>query len=82
MTFGVDTTDWHMVNRETVLQNIASGLNEHSKKKVEDLVVVLYLPEGTIEFPLAMMLDYLANDIYWNEDDNWSQASHAKVRCP
>ena len=73
---------WYIVNREEILQNIASGLNEHKDKKVQDLVVVLYLSEGTIEFPVADMLDYIANDTYWNEEDNWSNASHARVRVP
>ena len=24
-------------------------------------------------------LDYLANDIYWNENNNWTDATHAVV---
>lgn len=74
--------DWHIVNREAILQGIASGLKQYEDKRVQDLKVVLYLPEGTVEFYVAEMLDYLANDIYWNEDHDWSNASHAKVRCP
>ena len=72
--------DWNIVNRETILQNIAAGLNYRLEHKVADLTVTFYCPDGTIDFSVPDALDYLANDIYWNEEANWADATSAKVR--
>lgn len=71
--------DRKIKNMEGLLQNIAAGLNLHSK--LGNLEVVFYENNKEVLCTnVQTALDYLANDIYWNEDNDWSQATHAKVR--
>jgi len=68
-----------------LLQQIAAGVNQLSGKHrylslaaVEVALVNGDDKEFTVD--LATALDYLANDIYWNEDGDWSDARIARVR--
>lgn len=75
----------HIKNQRELLQQIAAGVNKHEGVRVANLKVTLQVdpvdgPEGQdYEFGLAQALDCLANDIYWDERGNWSEARVAKV---
>lgn len=70
-------------HREVLLQNIAAGLNQFDKPgcrtPVNCIEVIFNCEMNKYQFPLAVALDYIANDIYWDENGNWSDATHATV---
>lgn len=73
--------NFHIIHREALLQNIAAGLNQHDGTKIANLEVVLYHDgEEVLRTDVPTMLDYIANDIYWNEVNDWSHANRAEVR--
>ena len=68
-------------NKMDLLLNIAHGLNRHNTCRISDLEVVFYENDTIVlETNVQTALDYLANDIYWNEDSCWSNANLAEVR--
>lgn len=64
-----------------LIQTIAAGLNRHNMSRTGDLEVYLY-KDGKIVLKtgVATALDYLANDIWWNEEGEWDKANRAEVR--
>ncbi len=67
--------------KNTLLQNIADGLNKYQSRKIIDLEVQFFVDKKLVmtrDVPTA--LNYLVNDIYWDEDNDWSDANHAKMR--
>ena len=67
--------------KNTLLQNIADGLNKYQSRKIIDLEVQFFVDNELVmtrDVPTA--LNYLVNDIYWDEDNDWSDANHAKMR--
>ena len=72
---------FHIIHREDLLQNIAAGLKQHYRTKIANLEVVLYHDdEEVLRTDILTMLDYIANDTYWNEVNDWSHANRAEVR--
>lgn len=68
-------------NMRGLLQNIAAGLNRFDYIRVSNLEVIFYEnDQEVLRTNVQTALDYLANDIYWNGDGDWSQATHAEVR--
>jgi hypothetical protein len=74
-------------NWRTLLQNIAAGLNKHNQTNLGCLEVVFFennpltdLDEEIVKTGVQTALDWIANDIYWNEEADWSNATHAEVR--
>lgn len=68
-------------NWQSLLQNIAAGLNKFEDVKISYLEVLLYKNKHLVLCTdLQTALDYIANDIYWNENSNWSDANKAVVR--
>ena len=68
-------------NMEILLQNIAAGLNKLKQHKICNLEVVFYKDkEIVLNTDVQTALDYLANDVYWNAENNWTDANTAKVR--
>ena len=66
---------------DELLQNIAAGVNKLDHNKVGDLEVVFYEDgKEVLATGLATALDYLAQDIYWNEEGSWANAERAEVR--
>jgi len=67
-------------HRDELLQQIAAGVNKHERVRICDLEVT-FTYDGTIvlKTDLQTALDYLANDIYWNESSSWSEANLACV---
>jgi len=63
-----------------LLQDIAAGVCKLDNVRSGLLHVRLY-QDGTevLSAPLATVLGYLANDVYWNEENNWSGADRATV---
>lgn len=62
-----------------LLQQIAAGLNRCLPHRVAHLVVVFVNQDQEYKFDLTTALDALANDIYWDERGNWSDARVARV---
>lgn len=71
----------HIKNCHELLQIIAAGVNHYSNHHVYNLEVT-FTDEGeeVLTTDVATALDYLANDIYWNEEGDWSNANSAEVR--
>ena len=71
----------HIKNHLSLLQNIAADMHKYDGRKIRDLEVVL-LEDGkpVLCTDLPTVLDYLANDIYWNEESDWRNANRAEVR--
>jgi len=71
----------HKQTRE-LLQTIAAGLNRHHDVKGACLEVALFDADGTevLVTDVPTVLDYLANDLTWNEESDWSDAVYAEVR--
>lgn len=63
-----------------LLHDIAEGVRRESKHRIEVLEVVFVTPSGEFEFSLEQALFALADDTYWDERGNWSDAESAKVR--
>jgi hypothetical protein len=70
-------------NVEGLLQNIAAGLNQFNKPgcrtPVNCIEVTFHCEMCKYSFALPQALNYLANDIYWDETGNWADATHATV---
>ncbi len=71
---------------QELLQQIAAGLNRLNIPV--SCIAVAFEVENTspgdpdsYEFSLAQALDVLANDLYWDERGNWSQARTVRVRA-
>jgi hypothetical protein len=66
----------------SLLQQIAVGINQQRKHKIEDIQVELFdtdRPDCKFLFGLNDVLDYLANDIYFDDRGDWAAARLAKV---
>ena len=67
-------------NLHTLLDNIATGLKARGAHRVANLKVQFYCDgEQVMERDLVTALDYLANDITWDVDGEWSGADEAHV---
>lgn len=70
-----------MTNAFDLLQNIAAGLNKHHMTRIANLEVIFYEDdEALLKTDVQTALDYLANDIWWNEEGEWDSAHRAEVR--
>lgn len=64
-----------------LLQGIADGVKELEDVRIFNLEVeLLEKGKSVLVTDLPTVLDYLANNIYWNEESNWMHADEAKVR--
>lgn len=63
-----------------LLHDIAEGVRREARYRVEVLEVAFVTTEGEFVFSLEEALLALANDTYWDERGNWSEATSAKVR--
>jgi hypothetical protein len=67
-------------HKDELLQQIAAGVNKYQDVKSSCLKVTLVTHDAEYEwFGLAPVLDVLANDIYWDERGDWSEARIARV---
>lgn len=66
---------------DSLLQQIADGLDCIGPETPLCYIEIdLYQDfERKLKAPLATMLNYLANDTYWNEEADWSEADTAIV---
>jgi len=70
----------HIKNQRVLLQNIAAGLNKYDDTRIGSLEVIFFRNrKEVLRTDVQTALDYLANDIYWNECGDWSDATHAEV---
>ena len=83
MQSGLDEDEYRKENlryRLDLLQQIAAGLNVNDRHPIAVLQVVLQGGEqGRFEFGVAQALDVIANDLYWDERGDWSDACVAVV---
>lgn len=85
----MDKLAWNLVHRESLLQQLADALKQHENRKpgasaprVTDLKVTIFVGKRKkVEiFGLALALDYLVNDIYWDDENgDWSHADRLTV---
>ena len=62
-----------------LLQQIAAGVNQATAQRIGHLTVSFVVGEHEYKFSLPAALDALANDIYWDERGDWSEALVARV---
>ena len=71
-------------NRESLLQDIADGLSKLEEGSRADLncIEVVFLEDGVERFKgsLSTAIDYIVNDIYFDDQDDWSASNEAIVR--
>jgi hypothetical protein len=70
-------------NATSLLDDIAKGLKKFQKTDLGCIEVVFYQgkrkkPVG--QFDVCTALDYLANDVYYDTEGDWSEADRAEVR--
>ena len=68
-----------IVARWGLVQNIADGLNQENRSSLATLKVVFKTDHGDFDFTVPQALDVLANDLYWDERGDWSDAYLATV---
>ena len=67
-------------HKAKLLSDIANGLLRNSNSEIDDLEVAFYVGAKRFEIgAVYVALDYIANDIYWDERGNWSEADVASV---
>lgn len=70
----------HLQHRDKLLAEIAEQLKELEQHRIFAIEVILIGPSGRWAFGLAEVLGVLANDLYWDERGNWSDADKVEVR--
>jgi len=70
-------------NKMDLLQGIADGLKDHAHERVENLIVEFeVLDDGdTFDFDVPTAIDYLVNNVHWDERGDWSMADSVRVYC-
>lgn len=74
-----------------LLQDITDGLRALEREAARrtprgsvklEVLEVVFVVHGSEEFEFGLVeaLDALANDTYWDERGNWSEATEARVR--
>jgi hypothetical protein len=69
-----------LLHRDVLLQNIAGALHGMMYTRVSDMQVEFH-QDGEVVWKggLAQALDVLANDLHWDENNDWSKAERATV---
>lgn len=66
--------------KDELLQQIATGISQQNPKtKIGTLKVTFKTDDAEYDFGLSEALDAIANDLYWDERGNWSNATLARV---
>lgn len=70
-----------IVHWRELLQNIAAGVSHHELASPSSMEVILRDGDGEVVLKagIATVLDYIASDLYWNEESDWSDARTAEV---
>lgn len=77
---------WKLKNRESLLQNLADGLRELEASdhppRLSNLKFTLFKgdEELTYVYSVSVILDWIVNDITWNEESDWSEADRLTVK--
>ena len=68
--------------RDELLDGIATGLKQHEDVRICNLEVILSDGDGNVVLKTSVpdVLNYIANDIYWDEETDWSKARLVEVR--
>lgn len=69
-------------HKDKLLQQLADKLQQYAQFKVQTLEVVLRECNGDdgFVFTVPQFLDYLVNDVTWDERGNWSEATLLELR--
>ena len=71
---------YEIQNRDELLSDLARSLAPYGDTKLDLLEVTLFCGgEPVLKAGVRTVLEYLADDIYWNEDSNWSEADSLKT---
>ena len=77
----VEASQWKLKHREALLQTLASGLNQYPGHRMGDLnVSFMHDGEVLLSLGVAQAVDYIANDLWWDADSDWSEATHVVVK--
>lgn len=70
---------YNIENRDSLLRQIAEGVERLGENRIHSLEVVLETPNEQFHFGLAGALSIIAEDLFWDERGNWSDAVTAYV---
>jgi hypothetical protein len=75
---------YHLKHRDELLDQIATGVAHLGDLKVHHVIVTFRVDgaDGEVyqyDFDLAHALKAIANDLYWDERGDWSEATTALV---
>lgn len=68
-----------LVNANKLLQDIADGLKTWDRVPMCHLMVVFSDGDNSWSFSVSQAIDFIVNDIYWDERGNWSHVTGAQV---
>jgi hypothetical protein len=72
--------EYNLKHRDDLLSDIATGLGEGSAdSRLSNIYVVFHCGADSYRFSLESALDQIANDLYWDDRGNWSEATTATV---
>lgn len=67
-------------NKLSLLDDIARGLKKHERHSVANLKASFFKEgECLLETSIAAAIDYLANDITFDEKGEWSEAAYIEI---
>lgn len=69
----------HIKHWEKLLQDIATGIHRYDEQCARNLSVVFVTETAEYRFILVTALNIIANDLYWDERGDWSEATSARV---
>lgn len=82
---GCFRTTVNLVNRDSLLQQLAEAIGRQDPSRVKDLEVTVHVDHGDgssndYSFDLTSALHMLASDLYWDQRGNWCSAKRVTVR--
>lgn len=72
---------WNLAHRDNLLWQLAHELKKHTTVGLTYLKVTFFVDDIEIIqiYGAHVALDWIVNDIYFNEEANWSQANRLTV---
>lgn len=67
-------------NKDKLLQDIADGLKANERYSLSNLEVAFFVGQTAYTLTVGHAIDFIVNDIYWDERGNWAKADRAEVR--
>lgn len=77
---GMRTEQNVIKNKNKLLQDIADGLKANERYALSNLEVAFFVGKTAYTLTVGHAIDFIVNDVYWDERGNWSKADRAEVR--